>query len=152
MNIQRTAAIAIVGVLLLSGTALGGWWDDVGDAETVKLEDVIESPRAYKGKEITFTCTFHRVSKIFNPYYTRFVPENYLNFAVWSNSSRLWKKEDYSQSFSFMFLEKGHKAGASTARSSAAVARADIRTNDIAERSSSIFAPWWCAVSSERRK
>ena len=110
MTTKRTAAIAMIGVLLLSGAASAGWWDDVGDAELVKLEDVLKSPRAYKGKEITFTCTFHRVSEIFNAYYTRFVPEEYVNFSVWPNSAKLWKKDEYTSSHTFMFLERDHKA------------------------------------------
>jgi hypothetical protein len=96
-------------IAVLSGTAFAGWWDGVGDSEPIDLRKIVESPHKYKGKEVTFTCYFHEVSEFYNPYYTRFLPAHYVNFSVWPAGSRLWRREEYANSFKFLFLEKDHK-------------------------------------------
>jgi tetratricopeptide (TPR) repeat protein len=105
----KTLLTALFVVVTLTGTVQAGWWDGVGDAETIDLRDVIESPRKWKGKEIVFECYFHEVSDFYNPYYTRFLPAQYVNFSAWPAGARLWNKEEYSHSFHFLFLEKDHK-------------------------------------------
>jgi len=101
---------AALGVLLLTGSAFAGWWDDVGDAQQVDLEDLIKNPRAWKGKEVTFDCVFHQVSEFYNPYYTRFTSSQYVNFSVWSARQQIWKQEEFVNSHKFCFLEKDNKA------------------------------------------
>ncbi len=109
-NIGTKTLLAILfAVVTFTGTAQAGWWDGVGDAETIDLRDVIENPRKWKGKEIVFDCYFHEVSDFYNPYYTRFLPAQYVNFSAWPANARLWNKEEYSNSFHFLFLEKDHK-------------------------------------------
>ena len=100
---------ALFVVVTFTGTASAGWWDGVGDAQTLDLKDVIESPRKWKGKEIVFDCYFHETTDFYNPYYTRFLPAQYVNFSVWPAGTRLWNKEEYSHSFHFLFIEKDHK-------------------------------------------
>jgi tetratricopeptide (TPR) repeat protein len=100
---------ALLGVVTLTGTASAGWWDGVGDTETIDLREVIENPRKWKGKEIVFECYFHETSDFYNPYYTRFLPDQYVNFSAWPAGTKLWNKEEFSNSFHFLFLEKDHK-------------------------------------------
>ncbi len=100
---------AVVAVVIFTGTASAGWWDGIGSSETIDLRDIIDSPRKWKGKEVTFECYFHEVTSFYNPYYTRFLPAQYVNFSVWPAGTRLWNKEEYSHSFHFLFLEKDHK-------------------------------------------
>jgi len=111
MNRQRFLTWVLVGLvgLAFAPSVDAGWWDDLSDAKPVKLEDLIKDPHGWKGKEVTFVCVFHKVSTIFNPYYTRFVPSEYVNFSAWPLSKKLWVKEDYLGSHKFLFLEKDHK-------------------------------------------
>ncbi len=111
MNKTGTKALltAVVAVVIFTGMASAGWWDGVGDAQTIDLQDVIDSPRKWKGKEIVFECYFHETSDFYNPYYTRFLPAQYVNFSVWPAGTRLWNKEEYAHSFHFLFIEKDHK-------------------------------------------
>lgn len=111
MTTRRFMAAGLTAALLvvLTGSASAGWWDKAADATPVDLQKVMSSPEAYKGKEITFDCVFHEVSKFFNPYYTRFTPSEYVNFSVWPASSRLWREADYMGSHPFLFIERGNK-------------------------------------------
>jgi len=111
MNRQRFLTWVFAGMLvvLLAPSVDAGWWDSVSDAKPVKLEELIKDPHGWKGKEVSFVCTFHKVSTLFNPYYTRFVPDEYVNFAVWPLSKQLWVKDQYLDSHKFVFLEKDHK-------------------------------------------
>ena len=77
-------------------------------AKPVELEDVIAHPHTYRGKEIVFECVFHKVSTFYNPYFTRFVPSQYVNFSVWAGGAKLWEKDDYLSSHPFLFLAKDH--------------------------------------------
>jgi tetratricopeptide (TPR) repeat protein len=106
---KNTLLAALFVAVTFTGTASAGWWDGVGDAESIDLRDVIENPRKWKDKEIVFECYFHEISEFYNPYYTRFLPDLYVNFSVWPAGARLWDKEEYAHSFHFMFLEKDHK-------------------------------------------
>jgi tetratricopeptide (TPR) repeat protein len=111
MKFRKLMAASLTAALLIamSGGAYAGWWDKADDAQPVDLVKVLDSPDAYKGKEITFDVVFHEVTTFYNPYYTRFIPSQYVNFSAWPVASRLWREEDYLTSFSFLFLEKGHK-------------------------------------------
>jgi hypothetical protein len=53
-----------------------------------------------------FTLTFHQYTQVYNPYFTRFVPERYLNFAAWGDEQEIWKVEEYSRDFPFLFVAK----------------------------------------------
>ncbi|MEN8151750.1 MAG: hypothetical protein ABFS86_18180, partial [Planctomycetota bacterium] len=110
MNRQRFLTWTLAGMLLLilAPAAQAGWWDSLSDAKKVKLEELIKDPHGWKGKQVSFVCTFHKVSTIFNPYYTRFVPDEYVNFAVWPLSRKLWIKEQYLETHKFLFMEKDH--------------------------------------------
>ena len=101
--------IAVLAVVIFTGTASAGWWDGIGDAKTIDLQDVIDSPRKWKGKEVVFECFFHEVTDFYNPYYTRFLPAQYVNFSVWPVGARLWNKDEFAHSFHFLFIEKDHK-------------------------------------------
>ena len=111
MNRQRFLTWVLAGMLivLLEPAVDAGWWDSMSDAKPVKLEELLKDPHGWKGKEVSFICTFHKVSTLFNPYYTRFVPDEYVNFAVWPLTTKLWVKDQYLDSHKFVFLEKGHK-------------------------------------------
>lgn len=110
MTTRRFMAAGLTAALLvtLTGSASAGWWEKAADATPVDLQKVMSSPEAYKGKEITFDCVFHEVSKFFNPYYTRFTPAEYVNFSAWPASSKLWREADYMGSHPFLFVERGN--------------------------------------------
>ncbi|MHC4859336.1 MAG: tetratricopeptide repeat protein, partial [Planctomycetota bacterium] len=102
------AGLVVLAALLFTNTAQAGWWDDMDSAKPVELSEVVRHPHAYKGKEIVFECVFHKVTTFYNPYYTRFVPSQYVNFSVWTPEAKLWDKDDYVDSVPFLFIERDH--------------------------------------------
>jgi len=113
-TIMRSTTRGVVAAVLLAGTvtlmaspAQGSWWDLLGKKETVSLTKVLEDPEAFKAVEVEFVIQFHETTGFFNPFFTRFTPERYVNFAAWGDGQALWMPEDFAASHPLFFVEKG---------------------------------------------
>lgn len=87
--------------LLVSGT------EDTGAAPiATNLEQLRETPDAYRGVKVTFTAQYCGIGQVSNPFFTRFTPAEYANFYVWSDGQELWREKQYDDVFGFCFLPK----------------------------------------------
>jgi len=77
-----------------------------GNYETIGLTDVRANPKAYIGKRISFDCFFASKGKIYQPFQTPFVAEQYLNFHVWEPGAKLWDNKDRRNAYLFCFIPR----------------------------------------------
>jgi len=77
-----------------------------GNYETIGLKDLRLNPKAYIGKRISFDCFFASKGKIYQPFQTPFVAEQYLNFHVWEPGAKLWDNKDRRNAYLFCFIPR----------------------------------------------
>ena len=104
MNIALTIGFS----LALSPLALAGGDDDIKNAGTVvtTLTRLRETPEAYKHVRVTFTVWYGSIGRVSNPFFTRFVPSEYANFYTWATEQPIWRKDQYTNAFAYLFLSK----------------------------------------------
>ncbi|MCK6480086.1 MAG: hypothetical protein L6R43_08025 [Planctomycetes bacterium] len=99
------AAALAVSALAGPARAEGGWWDS--EPQQVPFEKVLADPGAYRDVGFILTLQFTEKRTLFNPYFTAFSPDSYVNFAAWPDGAELWDREQYVKPYAFFFLAKG---------------------------------------------
>ena len=84
--------------------------DDAKNARTVvtSLSRVRETPEAFRHVRVSFPVQFASIGRISNPFFTRFVPSDFANFYCWADEQPIWRKDEYSNLFGFLFLSKNN--------------------------------------------
>lgn len=89
--------------------AEAGWWDDLDKGDQVKLSDLVAEPRRWKDKVVTFPCIHHAPDSVFQPYFTSFSADKFLNFTAWLDGSPVWEMESYTKDdFPFLYMRRDH--------------------------------------------
>jgi len=99
-------ALLIGAVTMIASPAQASWWDSLGKDKTVSLAKILDDPDAFKAVSVDFVIQFHETTGFFNPFFTRFTPERYVNFAAWGEGQALWMPEDFAESHPLFFVEK----------------------------------------------
>ncbi len=74
--------------------------------DTVELAVIRQNPTAFIGKRIAFDCFFAKLGRIYQPYQTPFVAEQFLNFHVWEPGTKLWDNRERRKAFLFCYLPR----------------------------------------------
>jgi len=77
-----------------------------GSYETIGLAKLRANPKAFIGKRISFDCFFAGLGRIYQPFTTPFVAEQYLNFHVWEPGTKLWDNRDRRNAYLFCFIPR----------------------------------------------
>ncbi len=77
-----------------------------GSYETIELAALRANPKAFIGKRISFDCFFAALGRIYQPFQTPFVAEQYLNFHVWEPGTKLWDNRDRRNAYLFSFIPR----------------------------------------------
>ncbi len=116
MNLRNHARGLLLGAawLVVFATPSFAQYQDshAEDGDSVRLIDlavVQRTPEAFINVPIRISATFHRFDKFFNPYYTLFEPERFLNFSAWGEGQELWNRQAYKQDHTFFFMAKHSK-------------------------------------------
>lgn len=102
-------AVLLMSIVLVASPAWAGDDQTEAQAKSVTLSQLMKTPESFRAVPCEFTLTFHQFTQVYNPYFTRFVPERFLNFAAWGDEQEIWKVEEYSRDFPFLFVSKGAK-------------------------------------------
>ena len=102
-------AVLLMSIVLVASPAWAGDDQTEAQAKSVTLSQLMKTPESFRAVPCEFTLTFHQFTQVYNPYFTRFVPERYLNFAAWGDEQEIWKVEEYFRDFLFLFVSKGAK-------------------------------------------
>jgi len=84
--------------------------DVEAQTRAVTLSQILKSPESFRKVPCEFSVTFHTFSQVYNPYFTRFVPEDYLNFSAWPDGQKLWHRDEYKNDFPFLFVDKRNQS------------------------------------------
>ena len=74
--------------------------------DTVELSTMRQNPTAFIGKRIAFDCFFAKLGRIYQPYQTPFVAEQFLNFHVWEPGTMLWDNKERKKAFLFCYVPR----------------------------------------------
>ncbi|MBI4616634.1 MAG: hypothetical protein HY720_23690 [Planctomycetes bacterium] len=102
------AALIAATVVAFSGVAYADFLDRFGPPSRVELSDIRANPRAYLEQVVQFELRFNAYGDVYNPVFTRFVPERYVNFSGWGEEQLLYKQEEFVDPFPFLFMDKSH--------------------------------------------
>jgi len=91
---------------LLAPAAFGGGGSEEAKARTVSLTELRKAPESYRGIPCEFVLVFHEYSQVYNPFFTRFVPEKYMNMSAWGDEQKIWEIREYTRDYCFLFVDK----------------------------------------------
>ncbi|MEO0479375.1 MAG: hypothetical protein AAF196_07840 [Planctomycetota bacterium] len=70
------------------------------------LSAIRQSPEAYRGVYSRFEIQFDTVGQVQNPFFTRFVPSEFVNFFAWDGEQPIWRKSEFHNVFAMLFMSK----------------------------------------------
>ncbi len=91
---------------LAPATSQGRLMDPDATVVDVDLDTLRRAPEAFMNVRVRFDIQFCSLGRIWNPFFTRFVPSEYANFYGWSGTQPIWQKESYDDVFGMLFLSK----------------------------------------------
>ena len=108
MNRVHTIALLLASGLALPGVTAQSLVRDVPHAAVVPttLEQLRETPDAFKGVWVRFEIQFCSLGRISNPFFTEFDPSRFANFYAWSGEQEIWRKAEYDNVFGCLFVDK----------------------------------------------
>ncbi len=74
------------------------------------LSAIRDNPEAFKNVWVTFEIQFGGLSTVYNPFFTRFVPTDYVGLSAWGTEQEIWKLEEFRKDFHFLFVDKRSSA------------------------------------------
>jgi hypothetical protein len=84
----------------------GGWWDDVFAEQSTSLTKLVATPDAWRDVPVSFTIHFRQLAKGGPSFFTRFEPDQWLNFAAWPDEAALWEKKAFDADFPHLFIRR----------------------------------------------
>jgi tetratricopeptide (TPR) repeat protein len=106
------------------------------DAKVLTIEELEANPAGFLGQEIAFDAFYAQMGDVYRPFYTPFIREFFVNFWVWSPSSRLWEPKEREAAFFFCYVERANAAALKTIQNLKrfdaikVLARVEIVSND----------------------
>ena len=64
------------------------------------------NPDAYRNVRVILTLQMNERTNFWNPFFTRFTPDNYVNFSAWGDEQRLWVAAEYGNEFPLFFVDR----------------------------------------------
>jgi tetratricopeptide (TPR) repeat protein len=102
----KTVLVAVVITASTTDALARGSRRQTGSYETIGLKALRANPKAFIGKRISFDCFFAGLGRIYQPFQTPFVAEQYLNFHVWAPGTKLWDNKDRRNAYLFCFIPR----------------------------------------------
>ena len=98
--------VLVASVCLLAPAVVAQDEETEAKTRVVTLSEILKSSESFRNVPCEFTVTFHTYAQVYNPYFTRFLPENYLNFSAWADEQKIWQLEEYRNDFAYLFVDK----------------------------------------------
>ena len=74
--------------------------------QKISLAAMRANPRAFKEKQVCFDAFFASLGRIYQPFQTPFVNDQFLNFHVWERETRLWDNKERKNAFLFCYVPR----------------------------------------------
>ncbi len=78
--------------------------------DVLRLEDLYAAPRAHLGNIARVRFQLRGLREEWEPYITRFGPQDYMAFDVWSDDQLLWEKAEFDEPLATLFLRRDCEA------------------------------------------
>lgn len=85
---------------------VGGWWDDVFAERSIALGKILATPEGWRDLPVSFVIQFRQPVKNGASFFTRFEPDQWLNFSGWADEAALWEKKAFDSDFQHMFIRR----------------------------------------------
>ncbi len=82
--------------------------DDEPQAKAMTITKLRAAAESYRHVPCEFDMVFHGFSQHYNPYFTRFVPERFVNFSAWGAEQSIWEREQFNDDFPYLFVAKSN--------------------------------------------
>ena len=105
---KRVLFAAVCLSMLAPATAQGRLMDPDAIVVDVDLDTLRRAPEAFMNVRVRFDVQFCSLGRIWNPFFTRFVPSEYANFYAWSGTQPIWQRDSYEDVFGMLFLAKSN--------------------------------------------
>jgi tetratricopeptide (TPR) repeat protein len=70
------------------------------------LSQIRSTPEAFKSIRVRFDAQYCAVGRIYNPFFTGFVPSDFANFVLWGAEQPIWRQDDFNDMYSLAFVAK----------------------------------------------
>jgi tetratricopeptide (TPR) repeat protein len=74
--------------------------------QEVSLATMRANPRAFSEKQVCFDAFFAGLGRIYQPFQTPFVSDQFLNFHVWERETHLWDNKDRKNAYLFCYVPR----------------------------------------------
>jgi tetratricopeptide (TPR) repeat protein len=74
--------------------------------KVVTLGELLRNPRKYIDLPVRIQLYFSKSGKAYNPYFTRFNEDMYMNFSAWPLDARLYEKRDFQRAYHMFFIQR----------------------------------------------
>lgn len=90
--------------------------EELGTPASVTLETLLDEPAAWLGRTVRFSFQFHSAPPSWNPYLTRFGPEDHVAAIGWCDEQLLWDVAEFESPRALLFARRGTEVGEALAR------------------------------------
>jgi tetratricopeptide (TPR) repeat protein len=108
-GVRLSLAALLVGALVVfhvdDASARGSRRQAAGYQE-VSLAAIKANPRAFKEKQVCFDAFFASLGRIYQPFQTPFVSDQFLNFHVWERETQLWDNKERKNAYLFCYVPR----------------------------------------------
>ncbi len=105
---QSASSLALALLLAAGSLPAQQETDDFGRARATTLAAVRATPQAFKNVWIRFSGWFSGIGALHNPFFTRFTRTDYVNFALWGDTQKLWVEDEYKHPCTTLFVLKSN--------------------------------------------
>ena len=102
MNIVLTLGLT----LTIAPSPQAGGEHPQGKVVETSLTQIRKTPDVFKHVWVSFPIQFVSLGRVENPFFTKFVPQEFANFYCWADEQHLWEREHYEDVFGLLFMSK----------------------------------------------
>lgn len=102
---HRSAAL-VAAFVLAAVPAVAQGDDENPQAKAMTITKLRAAADSYRHVPCEFDMVFHGFSQHYNPYFTRFVPERFVNFSAWGVEQAIWERDQFNDDFPYLFVAK----------------------------------------------
>lgn len=70
------------------------------------ITELRTKPETFRGLTVRFTVQFHERTRFWNPFFTRFTRDEYMNFSAWGDEQPIWVESEFTNDFPLLFVDR----------------------------------------------
>lgn len=82
------------------------WADRFDGHKLVYLSEILENPESWREIPVRIPLRFQAIRDTFNPFFTAFGKDEYMNFSAWDLHSKIWTRKGFRDDYPFFYMSK----------------------------------------------